>query len=156
MESNIANAAKTRKLKKYFERHGRIFIVVDATRDGVVLPDHLREDPALKLILNVRMPQPIYFRDGYLESTFSFSGQSFACHIPLEAIWAAYLSNQEIDNGIMWEEDMPESVREVLNAVRDLQGNDPDRTAVQAKDANVPEAETSKTQKSKKHLRVIK
>ncbi len=156
MESNIANAAKARKLKQYFERHGRIFIVVDASRDGVVLPDHLLGDPALKLILNVRMPQPIYFRDDYLESTFSFSGQSFACHIPLEAIWAACLSNQEIDNGMIWEKDMPESVQEVLSAVRNLQETDSGQSENQPEGDTVKKAETDKAQKTRKHLRVIK
>lgn len=159
MKRRFANAAKARKLREYFERHKRILIVVDTTRDHVVVPEHLRGDPALKLVLNIRMPQPIYIRDDCLESNFSFSGQPYACRIPMECIWAAYLSNQDVDDGILWEEDIPESVREVLRAVRNMQQNG---HAAQAstdspgKDIGKVDLEKGTGPRKKKHLRVVK
>jgi stringent starvation protein B len=159
MKRRFANAAKARKLREYFERHKRILIVVDASRDDVIVPEHLRGDPALKLVLNVRMPQPIYIRDDCLESNFSFSGQPFACRIPMECIWAAYLSNQDVDDGILWEEDIPESVREVLRAVRNMQQDSQAARMSRSspeKDLGEVSHEKGAQPRKKKHLRVVK
>jgi len=90
MSLSFSDAAKAKQLREYFNRHGRIYIVVDATRDEVVVPESLHGDPALRLVLNVRMPQTIRIQDDRLDSDFSFSGQIFGCQIPMHTIWAAY------------------------------------------------------------------
>ena len=90
MSLSFADAAKAKELRDYFNRYGRIYIVVDATGDDVVLPDNLKGDPALRLVLSLRMPQQIHIRDDRLDSDFSFSGQIYACRIPMHTIWAAY------------------------------------------------------------------
>ena len=74
MSLSFADAAKAKQLREYFAEHSRIYIVVDATSDDVDLPDSLKGDPALRLILNSRMPQMIHIREDALESNFSFSG----------------------------------------------------------------------------------
>lgn len=118
MSLSFSDAAKAKALREYFFRHGRIYIVVDATGDDVLVPDGLKGDPALRLVLNSRMPQPIIIRDDRLESDFSFSGQSFSCRIPMQAIWAAYLPDGGLEQGIIWDEDVPELIRAIVRAVR--------------------------------------
>ena len=124
MSLSFSDAAKAKALREYFARHGRIYIVVDATSDDVLVPEGLKGDPALRLVLNSRMPQPILIRDDRLESEFSFSGKGFACRIPMQSIWAAYLPDAGLEQGIIWDEDVPELIRAIVKAVR---GNLPER-----------------------------
>ena len=119
MTLNFANAAKAKQLKEYFNRHGRIYIVVDATRDDVEVPEHLLGDPGLRLVLNLRMPQPIHIYDDRIESDLSFSGQIFPCLIPMHAVWAAYLPEGDLEQGLVWEESMPEMIKALMQAVTD-------------------------------------
>jgi len=157
MTIEFAGVAKARQLREYFARHGRIYIVVNATDDGVIVPEHLHGDPALRLILNVRMPQAIIIRDDTLESEFSFSGSLFHCCIPMYAIWAAYVPEQKIENGILWEDDVPETIRAVVKAVRGTREED-DQHAIHIA-ATRPLASEDKGKKGGRrvgHLRVIK
>lgn len=156
MGASFSDIAKAKKLREYFARHGRIYVVVDATAQDVRVPEHLKGDPALRLVLNARMPQPIYFREDALESDFSFGGQSFPTHIPMHAIWAAYVPEQSMDNGILWEGDVPESIHSVVKAVRNLQ-DDADQAGVEPArqrkgEEDVPAAKGRRVQ----HLRVVK
>jgi len=152
MSLSFADAAKAKKLREFFARHGRIYIIVDATGDDVQVPDHLRGDPALRLVLNARMPQPIYIRDDALESEFSFSGEIYACRLPMHAIWATYLPDDNIENGIIWEENVPETIRTIVQAVRDMT---PDKES-SAEEAAADEKASSPPGKKVRHLRVIK
>jgi len=120
MSIELAGAAKARELREYFSRHGRIYIVVNATSDEVQVPEHLHGDPALRLVLNVRMPQHIHINDEVLESDLTFSGSPYHCVIPMHAVWAAYMPEQQLENGILWEEDVPETIRAVVKAVRGM------------------------------------
>jgi len=161
MSIEFAGAAKARELRKYFSRHGRIYIVVNATGDDVLIPEHLQGDPALRLVLNVRMPQNIHISDEALESDFSFSGTPFHCVIPMHAIWAAYIPEQQLENGILWENDVPETIRAVVKAVRGIGGEDGDTAPIAAVRQNHAKAADSKpdTQADsgrRNHLRVVK
>ncbi|MFQ5582218.1 MAG: ClpXP protease specificity-enhancing factor SspB [Mariprofundaceae bacterium] len=153
MSLSFADTAKAKKLREFFAKHGRIYIIVDATGDDVQLPDHLKGDPALRLVLNARMPQAIYIRDDTLESDFSFSGQTYACRVPMHAIWATYLPNDNIENGIIWEENVPETIRTIVQAVRDMT---PERIETATDDAEHAEKEPSLPGKKVRHLRVVK
>jgi len=158
MTVEFAGAAKAKQLREYFARHGRIYIVVNATDDDVVVPEHLHGDPALRLVLNARMPQAIIIKDDVLESGFSFSGNIFHCSIPMQDIWAAYVPEQQIENGILWEDDVPETIRAVVKAVRGMREDGSPNEA-----ENNPATETLKPEEEKEqvgrrvgHLRVIK
>jgi stringent starvation protein B len=120
MSIELAGAAKARELREYFSRHGRIYIVVNTASDEILVPEYLRGDPALRLVLNVRMPQHIRITDDSLESDLTFSGSPFHCVIPMQAIWAAYIPEQQLENGILWEDDVPETIRAVVKAVRSM------------------------------------
>jgi len=158
MTVEFAGAAKAKQLREYFARHGRVYIVVNATDDDVVVPEHLHGDPALRLVLNVRMPQAIIIKDDTLESELSFSGNLFHCTIPMQAIWAAYVPEQQMENGILWEEDVPETVRSVIRAVRSVQeeGSSPETETSPDKEALKPEGEKKQIGRRVGHLRVIK
>jgi len=135
MSLSFSDAAKARKLREYFSRHGRIYIVVDATCDDVQAPEELMGDPALRLVLNARMPQPILIHDDRLDSDFSFSGKIFPCRIPMHTIWAAYLPDGELEQGIIWDDSVPEMIKAIVNAVRrDLPLASHEQDAEQAKD----------------------
>jgi len=123
LDVSWADAAKARKLRHFFQKHGRVYIVVDADSDDVRVPESIKGDPALRLVLNVRMPQSVHILDHALESDFSFSGKVFPCHIPMRRIWAAYVPEQAPGAGILWENDMPAAVRTVVSAVRTLEKN---------------------------------
>lgn len=118
MSLSFSDAAKAKKLREYFNRHGRIYIVVDATQDDVLVPESLSGDPALRLVLNMRMPQIIHINDDRLDSDFSFSGQTFSCQIPMHTIWAAYLPEGELEQGIIWDDSVPEMIKAIVQAVR--------------------------------------
>ncbi|MDX8405693.1 MAG: hypothetical protein R8K50_06020 [Mariprofundus sp.] len=123
MSLSFSDAAKAKQLREYFNRYGRIYIVVDATGDDVELPDNLKGDPALRLVLSLRMPQQIHIRDDRLESDFSFSGQVYACRIPMHTIWGAYQPEGELEQGIIWEDSVPEMIRSL---VQEMQSSLPD------------------------------
>jgi len=118
MSLSFSDAAKAKQLREYFNRHSRIYIVVDATRDEVIVPEGLHGDPALRLVLNVRMPQMIKIGDDRLDSDFSFSGQIFSCQIPMQTIWAAYLPEGDLEQGIIWDDSVPEMIKAIVQAVR--------------------------------------
>ena len=159
MSIEFADAAKARQLREYFARHGRIYIVVNATRDDVRVPPHLHGDPALRLVLNVRMPQPILIKDDVLESDFSFSGTPFHCVIPMQAIWAAYVPEQDIAGGIVWDADVPETIRAVLMAARDISAGREDgeaETSAREQEPDKPDDEAAPAGRRVGHLRVVK
>lgn len=154
MALSFTDAAKAKKLKAFFQKHGRIYVIVDATSDEVVVPDFLKGDPALRLVLNLRMPQPIHIRDDALESDFSFSGQIYHCHIPMCRIWSAYLPEGDMEHGIVWEEDVPETIRAVVSAVRSLQE---EGESEEQPSQPLPEPEPAVDEEKKvRHLRVVK
>jgi len=117
MTLSFSDAAKAKKLREYFNRHGRIYIVVDATQDDVLVPESLSGDPALRLVLNIRMPQVIHIHDDRIDSDFSFSGQIFSCQIPMHTIWATYLPEGELEQGIIWDDSVPEMIKAIVQAV---------------------------------------
>ena len=165
MSINFSDALKAKKLRNYFHEQERIYIVVDATSDEVQVPEFLKGDPALRLVLNTRMPQPIYIRDGFVESNFSFSGTAHHCVIPLNRIWAAYVPEQDLDSGLIWDDCVPETVKMAFEAVDELKQHEKDTSPVQlvAKEMSAEKNTTTagkhnKEKEGKKfgHLRVVK
>ena len=157
MSINFEDALKAKKLRQYFNEHGRVFILVDATRDEVMVPDFLKGDPSLPLVLNARMPQPIYIRDAFLESNFSFSGVSHHCVIPMNCIWATYLPESDLSSGMVWDDAMPEMVKMMMSqAEAELEEQAP------AALSSVPSLPSDKGEKAEStprkvgHLRVVK
>jgi len=142
MSLSFSDAAKAKQLRKYFNRHSRIYIVVDATHDEVIVPESLHGDPALRLVLNVRMPQMIKIGDDRLDSDFSFSGQIFSCQIPMHTIWATYLPEGELEQGIIWDDSVPEMVQAIVQSVRSNMSDEGVQTLKHKKQATETDNET--------------
>ena len=147
---------KARQLSDYFQLHGRIYIVVDATADGVSVPAYLKGDPTLRLAFNTRMPQPIHIQEDGVSSTLSFSGQPYDCHIPLQYIWAAYQPDGDLEDGLIWEDAVPEVIRSAI-----VQTFGESALAEEASDVAVDALETEDTPKHDgvtkvPYLRVVK
>ncbi|MBN4076931.1 hypothetical protein JYT48_01520 [Mariprofundus ferrooxydans] len=175
MSLSFSDAAKAKKLREYFNRHGRIYIVVDATQDDVLVPESLSGDPALRLVLNMRMPQIIRINDDRIDSDFSFSGQIFSCQIPMHTIWAAYLPEGELEQGIIWDDSVPEMIKAIVQSVRSNMSDEGvrelhDKKTEKAKKAGISLASTitvidgggkgspekTKNERKTNHLRVVK
>ncbi len=162
MPERFSDAAKAKQIRAFFQRHGRIYIVVDATGDDVDVPERFRGDPALRLVLNVRMPQPIHIRSDAVESELSFGGVPYPCRIPMRRIWAMYVPGREQETGVVWEQDVPEIIRAVAQAARasaaeDAQAQEPapDAEARGAPEPSEP-SEPSTPRRRARHLRVVK
>lgn len=149
MSVSFKDALKAKKLRDFFYEHKRIFILVDAAADDVQLPEHLKHDQALPLVLNARMPQPIHIQDSQLESNFSFSGVSQHCVIPMKRIWAAYLPEQDLSSGMVWEDAIPEALKGMMP-----QESLEQVPATEAEDAAQPNK--AETGRKVRHLRVVK
>ncbi|MDQ7004467.1 MAG: ClpXP protease specificity-enhancing factor SspB [Ghiorsea sp.] len=163
MSIQFEDALKAKQLRNYFHEQGRIYIVVDATSQDVNVPDFLRGDPALRLVLNTRMPQAIHIRDGFVESNFSFSGVVHHCVIPLSRIWAAYVPDQDLDSGLMWDDCVPETVKLVFEMASELTSSEEISPLQLVKpEQGTPKEQVSIKDKTKKegkkfgHLRVVK
>ncbi|MDX8397470.1 MAG: ClpXP protease specificity-enhancing factor SspB [Mariprofundaceae bacterium] len=158
MTINFADLAKTKQLRDFFQQHGRIYIVIDATHDDVKVPDFLKDDPALRLVLNNRMPQAIYIKDGEVSSVFSFSGQSHRCTIPVSRIWAAYQPDNESAQSLTWEDAVPGNIRDLVDAARSIpedDGEDQNPQSIASTDSTA-EKSTDSSARKKSHLRVVK
>jgi len=152
--ATIAAARKAKELRDYFDSKGKIHLVIDATRDDVEVPPHLKGDPGLCLLLNVRMPQRIDISKAGVESVFSFSGNPFACHVPIDAIWAAYQPTMSLEQGLIWQEDIPQEVQKVMASM--LSQSEP----VEVEDNRVNPSPSTSTEpaakgRSKGHLRIV-
>jgi len=149
MEGNdFSRAAKARSLNDFFHAQGRIYIVVDATREDVILPEHLKGELSLHLVLNTKMPQIIEIKAKGVRSRFSFGGVSSDCIIAMDAIWAAFVPAGRMDDGLFWEDAMPALLREKIALAAQAeaaQQNNPDDQAVAAP-----------SREKKPHLRVVK
>ena len=152
MSINFEDALKAKRLREFFHEKGRIYVVIDASRDEVDVPDFLKGDPALRLVLNARMPQPIYIRDSFLESNFTFSGTAHHCVVPMNCIWAAYQPDLSMDSGLIWNDAIPETVQAMMAMIDDLEEGE---QIVEEPKEEKPQVESVKGRKVG-HLRVIK
>ena len=155
--ATMAAVRKAKELRDYFDSKEKIHIVVDATREDVQVPPHLKGDPGLCLLLNVRMPQRIDISKDGVESVFSFSGNPFACHVPIDAIWAAYQPQTSLEQGLIWQQDIPPEVQRVMASM--MPGGDgatevaSDGAEEDSKSAAVPQE--SPKGRRKGHLRIV-
>ncbi|MEO5366898.1 MAG: ClpXP protease specificity-enhancing factor SspB [Magnetococcus sp. WYHC-3] len=174
--------SKADLVRQLLEREGRVMLCLDATRKGVEVPRRFRTDPGLRLILNVRMPQPIDINERAIESELRFGGIPHYCVVPYEALWGAF--NPDNGHGSLWPEAMPEAVRKsyetTLASETSTQAGDgasippaPEAAPAPAADpvgpgsegekprlevvpGRTPAAESSVPQRSRGHLKLVK
>lgn len=100
---------KPEVIRFLLETEGRVMLCVDATLEGVDVPRRFQRDRELRLVLNVRMPQPIYVQPDHIESELRFGGVPHHCIVPLTAVWGAY--NPDTGHGVFWPDSMPDIIR---------------------------------------------
>ena len=95
---------------------GNVYLHLDATRSGVEVPSHLKDDETLTLVVgpNLAIPIPdLEIGTEGLSATLSFSQTPFHCKIPWRALFAM---STEDGRSLVWAEDAPDVVREALTA----------------------------------------
>ena len=115
-EDNTINelfSAKLDATKSILEK-GVVMVHCDPRREGVHVPAHLSEDPALRLnfAYGFQLPGFLVDEEGIM-GMLNFNGLRFHCVLPWTAIFA--VTAPEFDHeGQFWPEDAPE---EVLNGL---------------------------------------
>src|SRR5262245_18367416 len=88
---------------------GDTMLCLDARHQGVCVPPQHANNHALRLILNLNLPQPIEFSTQGVSANLSLGGRRYTCYIPMEAVWAAF--NPDTMQGMMWPDSMPAEVK---------------------------------------------
>lgn len=87
-----------------------VYVHLDPRRDGVELPDFLRQQPRVVLQYGYNMPVPIHdFNvDAHgISATLSFQRVPHATFVPWAAVFALTDGEQR---GVVWEEDVPKDL----------------------------------------------
>lgn len=88
-----------------------VYVDIDPRRDGVALPDHLRQQPHLRLQYGYNMPMPIVdltIDDRGISATLSFQRTPHATFIPWSAVFAMSDGDKR---GMEWEDEIPPELR---------------------------------------------
>jgi hypothetical protein len=86
---------------------GDVFVLLDARRPGVDLPENLKSDLQLILQVGYQMPVPIYdltVDEFGFSATLSFQRSPYLCRIPWSAVYGLRCGKQ----AMWWEADAPE------------------------------------------------
>ena len=84
-----------------------VYVHIDPRRDGVLLPDFLREQPRVVLQYGYNMPVPIRdltVDERGISATLSFRRVTHSTFIPWAAVFAMTDGEQR---GMVWQEDLP-------------------------------------------------
>jgi len=81
-------------------------IHLDARRPGVLVPDHLRNEPQLLLNISYRFTPPdLTVSEWGIRETLTFQGKAFCVAVPWNALYA--ISSHSTKEWWMYPEDMP-------------------------------------------------
>ena len=89
---------------------GNLFVHLDPSEDGVILPDSIRNQPQVMLQLGLDMPLPIpdlRVDDVGITGTLSFRRSPFYCVIPWSSVYAICGDD---GRGMVWPESMPDEL----------------------------------------------
>jgi len=97
-----------REVAEHILAEGLLHVHLDARREGVIVPEHLRAQPNLILAvgrtgLAVPIPDLVVDEHG-IHGTLSFEGEPFACTVPWSAVFALADTRAR---GRVFREDMP-------------------------------------------------
>jgi len=88
-----------------------VLVHLDARRDGVCVPAHLKTNPQLLLQIGLNLPVPIRdleVSDDGVSCTLSFNRTPFPCVLPYPAIFA--MVSEDGGHAMVWAEDVPVEV----------------------------------------------
>jgi stringent starvation protein B len=89
-DANEARGSVERLVRDLMGRGSSAHLLVDATREGVDVPDSVRDQWKQKLVLdlNPSWPMNIVYDEQGMELDLSFGGLLSRCRIPFHAVWA--------------------------------------------------------------------
>lgn len=130
-------------LKSLLDQRGMTRIRVNATIDGVDVPERYKTDPLLVLHLSYRFDVPVGLDGDAVKIELRFSGSPHNVVVPWKAIWAM---GKEFDNtDVLWKEDIPEEARAHYVALEEAE----------KKQADSAETERAERIKKRSHLSVV-
>lgn len=84
-----------------------ILAFINSSVEGVVLPDHITNEPTLTLKLSYHFEGKMEVHPDRIDAVLRFKGQYFSCVLPMNSIWG--VSTPKGSN-YLWMECAPESV----------------------------------------------
>jgi hypothetical protein len=161
MTSKTENTKKT--LFESWIQDDHILIHLDARKDTVLVPQHLKSQHALTLKLSILFQGETKADDEKISSYLRFNNEYFECILPWEAIWGM-TSDQGVQK--IWEKDLPKEIfhqaaRMMIQSMGDKikapfrkeSTDDKNEKSAQTKE---PESPDTPTEKRKSFLRRIK
>lgn len=147
-------------------KHGAVMVFVDSRCEGVVVPDHLKNDFQLRLNFDYAFEiDNFQVHPDRVEASLSFNRKNFFCVIPFDAVYL--LVNHFTRQGSLFAESIPVEMLEVFTGLNQQRIEREQKLArfkvIEEKPAEAPtsltEAEQGtkeKEKKNKSHLRVVK
>jgi len=83
----VREAKNKRALLSELLDQGMVLVTLDARRDGVDVPRHLRDDAQLRLNLSYRFGLPLVLDEEGVTATLTFAGSPYACRLPWESLY---------------------------------------------------------------------
>jgi len=100
----MSRAAEKISLFSDWMKGDHVFVHLDARRDGVAVPQHLRETANLKLKLSYGFQGEISHNNESISAYLKFNGEYQQCILPWNSIWG--LSNEDGET-CLWTEELP-------------------------------------------------
>lgn len=141
---------------------GTVMVFVDSRNEGVIVPDHLKDDYQLRLNFDYAFEIGDFrVLPDRLEASLSFNKKDFFCIIPFDAIYL--MVNHYIQRGSLFVMSVPTEMLEVfanVNAAEEtIEKPQLKPIAGQAEEKNEDGEDSSppqKTPRKRGHLRVVK
>ena len=91
---------------------GMVLVTLDATAEGVDVPEHLRNDSQLRLNLSYRFGLPVEVDDDGVLATLTFGGVPYDCVLPWPSIYlvVSHVSGRPV----LFPDDVPEELMRLL------------------------------------------
>ena len=138
---------------------GVVMLHLDARREGVIVPGHLRDDPCLRLNIAYGFNLPALEVDAEgVYAVLSFGGRDFPCTLPWSAVFAMTLPDLE-HRGRLWPQTVPPEVSSVLAETADDEAEPPVLEAIEGglgEDGGSSDDEQAESEAPKRsHLRLV-
>ena len=137
------NENSKRDTLESFLAEGMVLVQLDSRLEEVCVPDHLRDDPTLRLNISGRFGLPLDVDDWGVRATLTFQGDPFECAFPWKAVYIL-ISHVTGEPSLFASDVPPEYVSEALGHLKN--------SAIMP--AKAPEIEPSE-EPPRAHLRLV-
>ena len=110
--SVLRNTEKAKLFVEWMEGD-HVLVHLDATRENVEVPAHLKDNPSLTLALSYHFQGETTSDENGIESYLRFRGTYHRCILPWDAIWG--MTKPDSENRL-WPEDLPATLVAKLGA----------------------------------------